>query len=66
MSQNSIRFNWSAEEVDWKLKEIMRRIHDTCADTAVAYGLKANNYMSGANIAGFKKVADAMISQGAV
>ena len=66
MSQNSIRFNWSAEEVDWKLKEIMRRIHDTCADTAVEYGLKANNYISGANIAGFKKVADAMISQGAV
>ena len=65
MSQNSLRFNWTAEEVDSKLHAIMVSIHTAC----VKYGTDANgyvDYVKGANIAGFVKVADAMIDQGLV
>ena len=65
MSQNSMRLSWSAEEVDRRLHEIMVNIHKTCVDTAKAVGSEGN-YIVGANIAGFKKVADAMIAQGLV
>jgi glutamate dehydrogenase (NADP+) len=65
MSQNSMRLAWSAEEVDRRLREIMANIHRTCAATAAKYGYPGN-YVVGANIAGFKKVADAMIDQGLV
>ncbi len=65
MSQNSMRLPWSAEEVDRRLYEIMKRIHDTCVETAAKYGF-AGNYVVGANIAGFLKVADAMLDQGLV
>lgn len=65
MSQNSLRMNWSREEVDQRLKGIMSSIHAQC----VKYGSNADgsiNYVRGANIAGFVKVADAMIDQGVV
>ena len=65
MSQNSFRFNWSREEVDAKLHAIMVDIHTSC----VTYGSDSNgytNYVKGANIAGFVKVADAMLDQGVV
>jgi glutamate dehydrogenase (NADP+) len=65
MSQNSLRFNWTAAEVDEKLHNIMVSIHTAC----VKYGADANgyvDYVKGANIAGFVKVADAMIDQGLV
>lgn len=65
MSQNSMRLPWPKEEVDKRLHEIMIRIHDTCISTADRFGF-ANNYVIGANIAGFLKVADAMIDQGLV
>lgn len=65
MSQNSMRLAWSREEVDAKLKEIMKRIHRVCLDTAAAFG-KPGNYVVGANIAGFAKVADSMLDQGVV
>lgn len=65
MSQNSMRLPWSREEVDKRLQEIMIRIHDTCLATAEKYGTPGN-YVNGANIAGFLKVADAMIDQGLV
>ena len=63
MSQNSERLSWSAEEVDEKLKSIMYGIADTISDAAERYGMKGN-YVAGANIAGFEKVAAAMIAQG--
>ena len=64
MSQNSLRMNWTREEVDSKLKQIMKRIHISC----VEYGTEGNHvdYVKGANIAGFVKVADAMLDQGVV
>jgi glutamate dehydrogenase (NADP+) len=65
MSQNSMRLPWPREEVDKRLREIMVRIHDTCLATAEKFGAKGN-YMKGANIAGFLKVADAMLDQGLV
>ena len=65
MSQNSMRLPWSKEEVDRRLHEIMVRIHDTCVSTAERFGTPGN-YVNGANIAGFLKVADAMIDQGLV
>ena len=65
MSQNSMRLSWSAEEVDKKLHDIMIFIHQNCIDTAKEFGADGN-YVVGANIAGFKKVADAMIAQGLV
>ena len=63
MSQNSMRYSWSAEEVDEKLKGIMKGIHDASMQAAEEYGL-GYNLVAGANIAGFLKVADAMLSQG--
>ncbi|MBN1552180.1 NADP-specific glutamate dehydrogenase [bacterium] len=65
MSQNSLRYNWSREEVDKKLHQIMINIHKSCIDAANAFGLQGN-YVAGANIAGFLKVADSMIDQGVV
>ncbi len=65
MSQNSMRLPWNREEVDKRLHEIMIRIHETCVTTAEKYGVPGN-YVNGANIAGFLKVADAMIDQGLV
>jgi len=65
MSQNSLRFNWTSEEVDQKLHRIMKDIHASC----VKYGTEENgfvDYVKGANIAGFVKVADAMLAQGIV
>lgn len=63
MSQNSMRYNWTAEEVDAKLKQIMKNIHDASVAAAAEYGL-GYNLVAGANIAGFKKVAEAMMAQG--
>ncbi len=65
MSQNSMRLSWTAEEVDQKLHAIMVNIHKAAYETAKQYGFEGN-YVVGANIAGFKKVADAMIAQGLV
>jgi glutamate dehydrogenase (NADP+) len=65
MSQNSMRLPWGKEEVDHRLHEIMKKIHDTCLETAERFGAPGN-YVSGANIAGFLKVADAMMDQGLV
>ena len=65
MSQNSMRYSWTSEDVDKKLHEIMKNIHDKC----VEYGSDGNghvDYVKGANIAGFVKVADAMLAQGVV
>ena len=65
MSQNSLRYNWKREEVDKKLNEIMLNIHEQC----VEYGIQEDgyiDYVKGANIAGFVKVADAMLDQGIV
>jgi len=64
MSQNSLRMSWRREEVDEKLQWIMKKIHENC----VKYGKEGNytNYVKGANIAGFVKVADAMIDQGLI
>ena len=65
MSQNSLRLNWTREEVDAKLNKIMNDIHESC----VKYGTEADgyvNYVKGANVAGFVKVADAMLDQGVV
>ncbi len=64
MSQNSMRINWSREEVDSKLHTIMKNIHEAC----VRHGMEGNgvNYVKGANIAGFIKVADSMLDQGVV
>ena len=63
MSQNSMRYSWSREEVDAKLCSIMKNIHDNCQATAEKYGTPGN-LVNGANIAGFLKVADAMMAQG--
>lgn len=65
MTQNSMRITWSREEVDSRLKGIMKSIHDTAYATAEEFGSKGN-YVIGANIAGFVKVADAMLAQGVV
>ena len=65
MSQNSMRLAWTAEEVDQRLHQIMINIHKACVETATQYGFEGN-YVIGANIAGFKKVADAMLAQGMV
>ena len=64
MAQNSLRYNWSREEVDSRLKNIMEDIHNSCLE----YGKENNkvDYVKGANIAGFVKVADAMLAQGVV
>ena len=65
MSQNSLRLSWTREEVDNRLLIIMKSIHKNCADTAEAYGRKGD-YVAGANIAGFTKVANAMLAYGVV
>ena len=65
MSQNSMRLSWSREEVDSRLKNIMKDIHKSCLDASKKYS-KSGNYVDGANIAGFLKVADAMLDQGVV
>ncbi len=65
MSQNSMRLSWTREEVDDRLHKIMQSIHKACADAADQFGTPGN-YVNGANIAGFLKVADAMIDQGLV
>ncbi len=65
MTQNSLRYNWSRNEVDEKLREIMLSIHNSC----IEHGKQKNgyvNYVKGANIAGFVKVADAMLAQGVI
>ncbi len=63
MSQNAERMSWTAKTVDNKLREIMSSIHDNSFEAAAKYGSKGN-YVMGANIAGFTKVADAMVAQG--
>ncbi len=65
MSQNSLRLSWSREEVDQRLHGIMKAIHTACVEASAEFGLK-DNYVAGANIAGFLKVADAMLDQGVV
>ena len=65
MAQNSMRYSWTREEVDNRLRLIMKSIHKACVETAERFG-SAGNYVDGANIAGFLKVADAMMDQGLV
>jgi len=65
MAQNSMRLAWPREEVDNRLKHIMKSIHHTCIDAAQTYGVEGN-YVAGANIAGFVKVVNAMLDQGLV
>ena len=65
MAQNSMRLNWSREEVDSRLKVTMKNIHRTCLNAAAEYG-RPGNYLAGANIAGFLKVVNAMLDQGLV
>jgi glutamate dehydrogenase (NADP+) len=65
MSQNSMRLPWPREEVDNRLHQIMKRIHKTCVDVAERFGTPGN-YVNGANIGGFLKVADAMMDQGVI
>jgi glutamate dehydrogenase (NADP+) len=65
MSQNSLRYNWTREEVDAKLDQIMVDIHKNAFETAEKYGMPGN-YVAGANIAGFLKVAEAMTAQGLI
>jgi glutamate dehydrogenase (NADP+) len=65
MTQNSMRLSWTREEVDKQLHSIMKNIHSACVKAAEAYG-KPGNYVVGANVAGFLKVADAMMDQGIV
>ena len=65
MSQNSLRLSWTREEVDQRLHQIMITIHRNAHETAERYGTPGN-LVNGANIAGFLKVADAMMDQGLV
>jgi glutamate dehydrogenase (NADP+) len=65
MSQNSLRLSWTREEVDERLHGIMKSIHKACVETAAEYG-QPGNYVLGANVAGFVKVANAMLDQGLV
>jgi len=65
MSQNALRLAWTREEVDARLHGIMKAVHKQCRETAEEYGT-SGNYVNGANIAGFVKVADAMLDQGVV
>ena len=60
-----MRYNWTAEEVDARLQQIMKQIHDNSAAAAESYGL-GYDLVAGANIAGFVKVADAMMAQGII
>jgi glutamate dehydrogenase (NADP+) len=65
MSQNSLRLSWSREEVDSRLDAIMVNIHKEAYETAEKYGM-SGNYVAGANIAGFLKIAEAMTAQGLI
>jgi glutamate dehydrogenase (NADP+) len=65
MAQNSMRLSWPREEVDQRLKQIMKTIHKTCVDASHQYGTNGN-YVVGANIAGFTKVVEAMLDQGVI
>ena len=65
MAQNAQHTNWTRDEVDQRLKDIMKAIHTQVDDASKEYG-KEGNYVAGANIAGFVKVADAMLDQGVV
>jgi glutamate dehydrogenase (NADP+) len=65
MSQNSMRLSWTREEVDERLQGIMKSIHKACMEASTAYG-KPGDYMMGANIAGFTKVANAMLAYGII
>jgi len=65
MAQNSMRYSWTREEVDARLRLIMKHIHQACVETAERFGTPGN-YVNGANIAGFLKVADSMMDQGVV
>ncbi|HOY63203.1 MAG: NAD(P)-specific glutamate dehydrogenase [bacterium ADurb.Bin236] len=65
MAQNSMRLNWPSEEVENRLRGIMKRIHESCVEANDEFGFK-DNYVVGANIAGFKKVADAMLDLGVI
>jgi glutamate dehydrogenase (NADP+) len=65
MAQNSMRFAWTREEVDRRLNVIMKNIHEACLNAAEEFGTPGN-YVNGANIAGFMRVADAMIDQGVI
>jgi glutamate dehydrogenase (NADP+) len=65
MSQNSMRLSWSAEEVDEKLHGIMKTIYKNVSSAAKRYGME-DNLIAGANIAGFEKVAEAMMAQGII
>jgi len=65
MCQNSMRLSWTFDEVDARLKMIMNAIYDQCVGASEAYGVKGN-LVAGANIAGFIKVAKAMMAQGVV
>lgn len=64
MAQNSLRYSWTREEVDNRLQNIMTDIHQSCLEYGTEKGY--TNYVKGANIAGFVKVADAMLAQGVV
>jgi glutamate dehydrogenase (NADP+) len=66
MSQNSMKLLWEKEEVDNRLHIIMKNIHDSCINAAEAYGFDRSNYIAGANIAGFLKVAKAMLAFGVI
>lgn len=66
MTQNALRLSWSKEEVDQKLKDIMINIFHNVYNTNIKYNIKSNDLLKGANIAGFVKIADAMISQGVI
>ena len=63
MSQNSMRYSWTAEEVDAKLQQIMKNIYETSYAAAKKYGMEGD-LIAGANIAGFEKVKEAMLAQG--
>ena len=65
MAQNRMLLTWSAEEVDQRLRSIMKNIHQTCLDVAADYG-ESGNYVAGANIAGFVRVVNSMLDQGLV
>ena len=66
MSQNSMRYSWTVEEVDEKLQQIMVSIFKNAKKAAIEYGAENENLVVGANIAGFLKVAEAMIAHGIV
>ena len=65
MAQNRMLLTWSAEEVDQRLRTIMKNINRTCLDVAEEYG-ERGSYLAGANIAGFVRVVNAMLDQGLV